>query len=83
MKYSEICYMAPERIKGNIKDDNLEFCKRADIWSVGVIIYLLFAGYLPFNGETCQQLYENIKKAELMFPESEWEHIPESAKSLI
>ena len=52
VKFSEICFMAPERISGNIKVDNIEVCKRADIWSIGILIYLMFSGKLPFSGET-------------------------------
>mmetsp|Transcript_20062 Transcript_20062/g.30841 ORF Transcript_20062/g.30841 Transcript_20062/m.30841 type:complete len:99 (+) Transcript_20062:3621-3917(+) len=76
VKFSEICFMAPERITGNLKFDEIELSKRTDIWSIGVIVYVLFSGQLPFKGETCQQLYEAIKRSEFMFPGPEWEHIP-------
>ena len=75
--------MSPERITGNIKPEDIELNKRADIWSIGVIIYLLFSGQLPFYSETCQELYENIKRSEFMFPGSDWENVPQSAKQLI
>ena len=54
--------MSPERITGDINIDDVEMNKRADIWSVGVIIYLLFAGKMPFIAETCQQLFDSIKR---------------------
>ena len=38
-------YMAPEVVKGNYKD-------KSDIWSLGVLLYLLVSGYLPFQGQT-------------------------------
>jgi serine/threonine protein kinase len=36
--------MAPERISGNIGTDDFEISKRADIWSLGVILYAMFSG---------------------------------------
>ena len=68
--------MSPERITGKIKIDYLEAVKRADVWSVGVIIFVLFAGRMPFAGETCQELYNCIKKGDFMFAGNEWEHVP-------
>lgn len=65
--YSNLAFMAPERINGKIKPEDLEFAKRVDIWSVGVIMYVLFSGKLPFNGSNCQQLWENIKRCDLKF----------------
>jgi len=44
-------YMAPERISGKLNHEDLEMCKRCDMWSIGVIIYVLFSGKLPFKGE--------------------------------
>ena len=68
--------MSPERITGAIKAEDVETSKRTDIWSIGVIIFVLFAGRMPFTGETCQELYDSIKKSEFMFPGNEWEHVP-------
>jgi serine/threonine protein kinase len=40
--------MAPERITGEINVESNEMNKRADIWSIGVILYILFSGKMPF-----------------------------------
>lgn len=50
-KYS---YMAPERIKTRATD------RRTDIYALGVMLYLLFTGRLPFTGETDAELLYKI-----------------------
>ena len=72
--------MSPERIAGKIKTELLEVCKRADIWSLGVIFFFLFSGRLPFKGEGCKELYESIKTVDFQFQGEEWENVPQSAK---
>ena len=38
--------------------------ERADMWSVGVITYLLLSGDLPFMGKTQRELFQNIVRGE-------------------
>ena len=46
-------YMAPEVFKHL-------YGKRSDIWSLGVILYTLLSGYLPFQGDNVNELKRNI-----------------------
>ncbi|MBI2931145.1 MAG: protein kinase [Planctomycetes bacterium] len=47
-------YMAPEQIRGEKVDQT------ADIWSLGVMLYFMVSGELPFDGKTVQQVYQKI-----------------------
>ncbi|XP_014521602.1 serine/threonine-protein kinase ATG1a isoform X2 [Vigna radiata var. radiata] len=56
-------YMAPEII------ENQKYDAKADLWSVGAILYQLVIGRLPFDGNTQYQLFQNIlASTELYFP---------------
>jgi len=53
-------YMAPEAIKG-------VFGSQADIWSLGVLLYTLVSGYLPFQGDNNDEIFGKILHAEFHF----------------
>ncbi|KAK6943249.1 Protein kinase domain [Dillenia turbinata] len=56
-------YVAPEVINRRGYDG-----AKADIWSCGVILYVLLAGYLPFHDSNLMEMYRKIGKAEFKFP---------------
>ncbi|KAK4797156.1 hypothetical protein SAY86_029482 [Trapa natans] len=56
-------YVAPEVINRKGYDGS-----KADIWSCGVILFVLLAGYLPFQDANLMAMYSKIGKAEFKFP---------------
>ncbi|CDW86802.1 protein kinase domain containing protein [Stylonychia lemnae] len=74
-------FMAPERITGNL-DVESSNNKRSDIWSAGVILYILICGRPPFEARTSEELLEKIYKSEFNFHGKEWDQMAD-AKNLI
>lgn len=60
-KISSLYFMAPERIMGSLelKHDNKNLNK-CDIWSVGVTIFFLVFGYLPYQATSVSKLIKCI-----------------------
>ncbi|XP_027334243.1 CBL-interacting serine/threonine-protein kinase 10 isoform X2 [Abrus precatorius] len=56
-------YVAPEVIKRKGYDG-----VKADIWSCGIVLFVLLAGYLPFHDPNLIEMYRKINKAELKCP---------------
>jgi calcium-dependent protein kinase len=69
-------YIAPEVL-------NETYDEKCDIWSAGVIFYIMLCGYPPFNGETDKEIIDAVKKGEFDFPSEEWDVISEEGKDLI
>ena len=53
-------YMSPEQVRGETKTTD----QRCDVWALGVILYQLICGDLPFKGESIPKLYEAILQRE-------------------
>jgi len=70
-------YVAPEVLKGQNYDNSV------DVWSVGVICYILLCGFPPFYGNNDQQIFEKIMKAKYDFPSPDWDDISDDAKEFI
>jgi len=71
-------YAAPEVLTG-IE----EYDQSVDLWSVGVITYVLLCGYPPFYGRDQPALFEKIINARYDFPDPEWSLISDNAKDFI
>ena len=92
-------FMAPEVVDAFVGHRlNLTYDKRCDLWSLGVVMYILLCGYPPFygncgagcgweRGEACQAcqdlLFTSIQLGRYQFPEREWAFISDDAKDLI
>lgn len=70
-------FVAPEILFGNGYD-----CK-ADMWSVGVILYALLSGSLPFLGTRHIDLFNSIRDGKFTFDDSIWDQVSIEAKSLV
>lgn len=70
-------YVAPEILKG------LAYDSEVDLWSIGIVLYILLCGFPPFYNENTVKLYECIKKGSFEYPSPFWDNVSEDAKDLI
>ncbi|GLU23667.1 hypothetical protein SLE2022_396560 [Rubroshorea leprosula] len=69
-------YVAPEVLRR-------KYGKEADIWSAGVMLYILLSGVPPFWAETEKGIFDAILNGDLDFHSAPWPSISSSAKDLI
>ncbi|XP_046440386.1 calcium/calmodulin-dependent protein kinase type 1-like isoform X1 [Daphnia pulex] len=70
-------YVAPEVLAQK------PYGKAVDVWSIGVISYILLCGYPPFYDESDANLFAQILKGEFEFDSPYWDEISDSAKDFI
>jgi serine/threonine protein kinase len=70
-------YIAPEILFG------VPYGTKADMWSLGVIVYFLLAGIPPFYSDNTDKTLTMIKEGDYDFPEENWNMISDDAKELI
>eukprot|EP01104_Vermistella_antarctica_P004139 TRINITY_DN14648_c1_g1_i1.p1 TRINITY_DN14648_c1_g1~~TRINITY_DN14648_c1_g1_i1.p1 ORF type:complete len:366 (+),score=135.55 TRINITY_DN14648_c1_g1_i1:47-1099(+) len=70
-------YVAPEVLTCESYD------KSVDMWSVGVIIYILLCGYPPFYADNAPALFKKIMDVKYDFDDPSWDDVSEEAKDLI
>jgi calcium-dependent protein kinase len=68
--------MAPEFSSGNITE-------KYDIWSCGVILFILLSGVAPFTGKTEEEILTKSRKGVIRFSGKAWKQVSSDAKDLV
>ena len=74
--YGTAYYVAPEVLDGNY--DN-----KCDVWSVGVILYMLLSGCPPFTGNSDVQIIESVRQGLYSIEGGVWDQVSPLAKDLV
>lgn len=70
-------YCSPEILKGR------KYGTLVDMWSVGVITYILLCGYEPFYADSEAEMFRKILKCDFQFESPWWDDVSENAKDLV
>ena len=77
-------YVAPEVLSWYEDDDTgVPYGKGSDMWSMGVLLYVILSGCSPFNAEEEEALLKLVAEAKYEFYDKEWAGITPEAKDLI
>ena len=69
-------YLAPEVIEGT-------YSEKCDVWSLGVILFILLSGVPPFAGNSDEEVVQSIKKGHFAFDDPCWQDVSNQCKDLI
>eukprot|EP00747_Dinoflagellata_sp_TGD_P148505 gnl/TRDRNA2_/TRDRNA2_176928_c3_seq5.p1 gnl/TRDRNA2_/TRDRNA2_176928_c3~~gnl/TRDRNA2_/TRDRNA2_176928_c3_seq5.p1 ORF type:complete len:523 (+),score=148.64 gnl/TRDRNA2_/TRDRNA2_176928_c3_seq5:44-1570(+) len=69
-------YVAPQVLAG-------KYDQASDLWSLGVIMYVVLCGYPPFYGETDADVLTKVRLGNFTFNAADWKNVSEDAKNLI
>mmetsp|Transcript_23714 Transcript_23714/g.66745 ORF Transcript_23714/g.66745 Transcript_23714/m.66745 type:complete len:333 (-) Transcript_23714:741-1739(-) len=77
-------YVAPEVLTWYEDDEQgTPYGKGSDLWSMGVLLYVILSGCSPFSADEEEQLLAQVAEAKYEFYENEWAGISEEAKDLV
>ena len=64
--------MAPERVTGKMGEMSDYDMTKCDIWSIGVMLFLLVFGRPPFDGVLTSNLVKSIRKGSIKLKDNKW-----------
>eukprot|EP00727_Mastigamoeba_balamuthi_P003545 m51a1_g13188 putative protein unc- isoform l (439) ;mRNA; f:745-2673 len=70
-------YVAPEILAGQ------PYTEQCDVWSLGVILYVMLSGWMPFYSHNRHVLYERIRRGQFAFENDNWKAVSPSARELV
>lgn len=79
-------YVAPEVVTGYGEDNPTDapYGKGCDMWSIGVLLYVMLSKTMPFRAKEVDQLLKQVVKGKFVFkPEDRWRNVSDVAKDLI
>mmetsp|Transcript_31677 Transcript_31677/g.54022 ORF Transcript_31677/g.54022 Transcript_31677/m.54022 type:complete len:342 (+) Transcript_31677:168-1193(+) len=69
-------YMSPSVLQG-------KYDRTCDLWSIGVVAYILLCGYPPFNGQSDQEVCESILQGNLVFEKKVWGNLSNESRDFV
>eukprot|EP00928_Gymnodinium_smaydae_P000711 TRINITY_DN10275_c0_g1_i1.p1 TRINITY_DN10275_c0_g1~~TRINITY_DN10275_c0_g1_i1.p1 ORF type:complete len:535 (+),score=103.95 TRINITY_DN10275_c0_g1_i1:67-1671(+) len=69
-------YVAPQVLRGS-------YDRACDLWSAGVIMYVLLSGYPPFSGKCDAEVFAKVRLGKVKFDKKDWEFISGDAQDMI
>ena len=76
-------YMAPETVKFIRGDPDAQLTSKVDCWAAGCVLYMLLGGYPPFQGDSVEEVFDNIVYSVPHFNEPVWAGVSLKPKLLI
>ena len=71
-------FVAPEVLESSPAYD-----VSCDMWTVGVIVFILLGGYYPFRGDSDAEILKNVRYGNFEFREKLWEGVSDTARELL
>ncbi|CAN0892859.1 Phosphoenolpyruvate carboxylase kinase 1 [Linum grandiflorum] len=70
-------YVAPEVLLGR------DYGEKVDVWSCGVVCYVMLAGFPPFYGDDVEEIFEAVVRGNLRFPAKSFRNVSPQAKDFL